>query len=129
MSSSKVRSLVNVPSLNLLGDVDLLLCYSKVGNIIAREIDEPILNNKDQHVLDVIDTKSWEVAFLECVKVIDVSLCSYLHGYDVCRQSEYAALGIDQARFLVKSWRRYVVSLELDTEYWRKFSNFQMSSF
>ncbi|GJZ51894.1 hypothetical protein Tco_0606409 [Tanacetum coccineum] len=26
----------------------------KVGNIIAREIGEPILNNKDQHVLDAL---------------------------------------------------------------------------
>ncbi|GJW51866.1 hypothetical protein Tco_0093217 [Tanacetum coccineum] len=92
MLSSEVRSLANVPSLNLLGDVDLLSvafdsqlkifdsllnnhasgehsqCYSKVRNIIAQEIGEPVLNNKDQHVLDVIDTKSWEVAFLECVK-------------------------------------------------------------
>ncbi|GJX58251.1 putative ribonuclease H-like domain-containing protein [Tanacetum coccineum] len=29
----------------------------------------------------------------------------YLHGYDVCRQKEYAVLGIGQTRFLVKSWR------------------------
>ncbi|GKA51864.1 hypothetical protein Tco_0745060, partial [Tanacetum coccineum] len=41
-----------------LGDVDLLLCYSKVGNIITQEISEPVLNNKDQDVLDVIETKS-----------------------------------------------------------------------
>ncbi|GJY67084.1 hypothetical protein Tco_0469322 [Tanacetum coccineum] len=53
-----------------LGDVDFLQCYSKVENIIARDIGEPILNNKEQHVLDVVDTKSWEVAFLECVKVV-----------------------------------------------------------
>nr|GFB67498.1 hypothetical protein [Tanacetum cinerariifolium] len=77
-----------------LGDVDLLLvsfdsqlkiidsllnnhasgehsqCYSKVVNIIAREIGEPILNNKDQHVLDVTDTKSWEVTFLKRVKFV-----------------------------------------------------------
>ncbi|GKF46283.1 hypothetical protein Tco_0136085, partial [Tanacetum coccineum] len=33
-------------------------CYSKVRNTIAREIGEPILNNKDQQVFDVIDTKS-----------------------------------------------------------------------
>ncbi|GJX83574.1 hypothetical protein Tco_0333055 [Tanacetum coccineum] len=36
---------------------------------------------------------------------------SYLHGYGVCRQSEYAVLGIGQMRFLVKSWRIYAVSL------------------
>ncbi|GJV73731.1 hypothetical protein Tco_1493726 [Tanacetum coccineum] len=53
-----------------LSDVDLLLCYSKVRNIITREIGEPILNNKDQHVLDFIDTKSWEVAFLERVRLL-----------------------------------------------------------
>ncbi|GJR74783.1 hypothetical protein Tco_0087148 [Tanacetum coccineum] len=77
-----------------LGDVDLLLvtfdsqlkifdsllnnqasskhsqCYCEVGNIIAREIYESVLNNKEKHVLDVIDTKIWKVAFLESVKVV-----------------------------------------------------------
>ncbi|GJT26822.1 hypothetical protein Tco_0907097 [Tanacetum coccineum] len=48
----------------------LWLCYSKVRNIIAREIGEPVLNNKEQVVFDVVDTKSWEVAFLECAKVV-----------------------------------------------------------
>ncbi|GJT45151.1 hypothetical protein Tco_0953866 [Tanacetum coccineum] len=110
MSSSEVRSLVNVSSLNLsgsfwLGDVDLLLvtfnsqlkifdsllnnhasgehsqCCSKVGNIIAREIGEPILNNKDRHVLDVIDTKLWEVAFLECVKFVIYSSYTHTHTH------------------------------------------------
>ncbi|GKD91791.1 hypothetical protein Tco_1371628 [Tanacetum coccineum] len=76
-----------------LGDVDLLLvtfnselkifdsllnnqasgehsqCYCEVGNIIAREICELVLNNKEKHVLDVIDTKMWKVAFLESVNV------------------------------------------------------------
>ncbi|GKB47534.1 retrotransposon protein, putative, ty1-copia subclass [Tanacetum coccineum] len=47
----------------------------------------------------------------------DVAL-RYLHGYGVCRQSEYAVLGIGQTRFLVKSWRKYVVSLKLDMAYW-----------
>nr|GEX33892.1 hypothetical protein [Tanacetum cinerariifolium] len=77
-----------------LGDVDLLLvtfdyqlkifdsllnnhasgehsqCYSKVRHVIAREIGKPVLKNKDQHILNVIDTKSWEVTFLDCVKVV-----------------------------------------------------------
>ncbi|GKC24019.1 hypothetical protein Tco_1026169 [Tanacetum coccineum] len=43
------------------------------------------------------------------VRAADV--LSYLHGYGVCRQSEYAILGIGQMRFLVKSWRRYAVYL------------------
>ncbi|GJY01157.1 ribonuclease H-like domain-containing protein [Tanacetum coccineum] len=43
---------------------------------------------------------------------------SYLHGYGVCRRHGYAVLGIGQTRFLVKSWRRYAVSLQLDTAYW-----------
>ncbi|GKD07602.1 hypothetical protein Tco_1187287, partial [Tanacetum coccineum] len=34
----------------------------------------------------------------------------YLHGY--------AVLGIGQTRFLVKSWRRYAVSVLLDMAYW-----------
>ncbi|GJR54442.1 putative reverse transcriptase domain-containing protein [Tanacetum coccineum] len=74
-----------------LGDVDLLLVtfdsqlkifdsllnnhasgehsqsYGKVGNIIAREIGGAFLDNKEK-CLDTVDTKSWEVAFLECVK-------------------------------------------------------------
>ncbi|GKF44749.1 hypothetical protein Tco_0131301, partial [Tanacetum coccineum] len=33
-------------------------CYSKVRNIIAQEISEPVLNNKEQVVFDVVDTKS-----------------------------------------------------------------------
>nr|GFD53012.1 hypothetical protein [Tanacetum cinerariifolium] len=41
-----------------------------------------------------------------------------LHGYGVYRKHGYAVLGIGQRRFLVKSWRRYVVSLQLDTAYW-----------
>ncbi|GJW19475.1 hypothetical protein Tco_0026911 [Tanacetum coccineum] len=65
-----------------LGDVDLLLvtfnselkifdsllnnqascehsqCYYEVGNIIAREIYESVLNNNEKHVLDVIDMKT-----------------------------------------------------------------------
>ncbi|GKB85580.1 hypothetical protein Tco_0957852, partial [Tanacetum coccineum] len=56
-------------------------CYSKVRNIIAREIGEPILNNKDQHVLDVIDTKSWEVIFLECVKFVIGSSTPYVWNH------------------------------------------------
>ncbi|GKA57234.1 hypothetical protein Tco_0756422 [Tanacetum coccineum] len=88
-----------------LGDVDLLLVtfdsqlkifdsllnnhasgehsqsYSKVGNIISQEIGEPVLNNKEQHVFDVVDTKSWEVAFLECVKVmVEIPPCRYLRS-------------------------------------------------
>ncbi|GJQ97938.1 hypothetical protein Tco_0009077 [Tanacetum coccineum] len=47
----------------------------------------------------------------------DVTL-RYLHGYGVCRQSEYAVLGIGKTRFLVKSWCRYAISLELDAAYW-----------
>ncbi|GJR87543.1 integrase, catalytic region, zinc finger, CCHC-type containing protein [Tanacetum coccineum] len=43
--------------------------------------------------------------------MLDVRSCSYLHGYGVCRQHGYAVLGIGQTRFLVKSWRRYAVSL------------------
>ncbi|GKA87936.1 5-methyltetrahydropteroyltriglutamate--homocysteine methyltransferase, partial [Tanacetum coccineum] len=42
---------------------------------------------------------------------------SYLHGYGVCRQHGYAVLGIGQTRFLVKSWRRYAVSLISEEEY------------
>nr|GEY98663.1 hypothetical protein [Tanacetum cinerariifolium] len=38
-------------------------------NIISREIYNPILNNKEKHVLDIIDTKTWKVAFLESVKM------------------------------------------------------------
>ncbi|GKA28606.1 hypothetical protein Tco_0714851, partial [Tanacetum coccineum] len=77
-----------------LGDIDLLLvtlnselkifdsllnnqasgehsqCYCEVRNIIAREIYESVLNNKEKHVLDVIDTKTWKVAFLESIKII-----------------------------------------------------------
>ncbi|GJT14383.1 ATP-dependent DNA helicase PIF1-like protein [Tanacetum coccineum] len=40
-----------------------------------------------------------------------INVLSYLHGYGVCKQSEYAVLGIDKTRFLVKSWRRYAISL------------------
>ncbi|GJU49345.1 hypothetical protein Tco_1218900 [Tanacetum coccineum] len=42
---------------------------------------------------------------------------SYLHGYNICRQYGYAVLGIGQTRFLVKSWRRYAISLKLDMTY------------
>ncbi|GJR31529.1 hypothetical protein Tco_1107761 [Tanacetum coccineum] len=63
-----------------LGDIDLLLvtfnselkisllnnqasgehsqCYCEVRNIIAQEICESVLKNKEKHVLDVIDTKT-----------------------------------------------------------------------
>ncbi|GKD89490.1 hypothetical protein Tco_1364997, partial [Tanacetum coccineum] len=41
----------------------------------------------------------------------------YLRGYGVCRQNGYTVLGIGQTHFLVKSWRRYAVSLLLDTAY------------
>ncbi|GKB31325.1 hypothetical protein Tco_0870726 [Tanacetum coccineum] len=39
-------------------------CYCEVGNIIAREICKPILNNKEKHVLDSIDMKTWKVPSL-----------------------------------------------------------------
>ncbi|GJT22265.1 reverse transcriptase domain-containing protein [Tanacetum coccineum] len=61
-------------------------CYSKVGNIIAQEIGEPILNNKEQHVLDFIDTKSWEVAFLEYVKGFLSQIGDLQAVHDVCKE-------------------------------------------
>ncbi|GKE15229.1 hypothetical protein Tco_1422806 [Tanacetum coccineum] len=99
-----------------LGDVDLLLVtfdsqlkifdsllnnhasgehsqsYGKVGNIIAREIGEPVLNNKEQHVFDTVDTKSWKVAFLECVKVVIGSSYSNLSQVPIPMLSHYLDL-------------------------------------
>ncbi|GJV88036.1 hypothetical protein Tco_1531974 [Tanacetum coccineum] len=79
-------------------------CYRKVRNIIAREIGEPVLKNKDHHVFDVIDTKSWEVTFLECVKD---SIC-----LEPCLQclEDHTEWPLSSLWILYRSWSKFLLA-------------------
>ncbi|GJT53129.1 hypothetical protein Tco_0988183 [Tanacetum coccineum] len=81
-------------------------CYCEVGNIIAQEICESVLNNKEKHVLDVIDTKTWKVAFLESVKIVIGSSYYNLFQIPIPMFPHYLDLSYCQNTF----YRIYIIS-------------------
>ncbi|GJY62255.1 MAK10-like protein [Tanacetum coccineum] len=108
-------------------ETDIRLSLAGHSYIYPLGIVEDVLVEVVKHVFPVdfviLDIKEnekrpfiLETPFLETAKAIinfhsGTITLSYLHGYGVCSQHGYAVLGIGQTRFLVKSWRRYAVSL------------------
>ncbi|GJZ36081.1 hypothetical protein Tco_0581898, partial [Tanacetum coccineum] len=74
-------------------------------------IDETIKGLGPGCIFTLTAIVKWECSSYGRALALHARGTGYLHGYGVCRQHGYAVLGIGQTRFLVKSWRRYAVSL------------------